>query len=107
LKEANANLTDLLIGHYGERYGVTVTAEALRRIQRRDLADGLVGDDGEMSEVATVAAGSTPQDQMRQLLATAPAWGRRGHRDVLHAMRCLHPCLMEELEGSGGSLQWE
>ncbi|KAM9267494.1 apoptosis-associated speck-like protein containing a CARD [Morus bassanus] len=158
MEQADAlDLTDLLIGHYGERYGVTVTAEALRRIQRRDLADGLVGDDDPQcprdctddinNQVTTLspderfvarhrveliqrvrgvpalldrleAGGVLTTEEVamtghpipyhhRRLLATAPAWGRRGHRDVLHAMRCLHPCLMEELEGSGGSLQWE
>ncbi|XP_072705180.1 apoptosis-associated speck-like protein containing a CARD [Ciconia boyciana] len=140
------DLTDLVTGCYGEGYGVAVTAEALRRIQRRDLADGLVGDDASgrtrdltaditapspaelfvtrhrlaliqrvrgvaalldrleaggvltAEEVAAVAAGATPQDRMRRLLATAPAWGRRGHGQFLQAMRCLQPCLMEDLE---------
>ncbi|XP_064329796.1 apoptosis-associated speck-like protein containing a CARD [Phalacrocorax carbo] len=147
-------LTELLVGCYGEGYGAAVAAEALRRIQRRDLADGLVGgedphrprdraDDvtdqatapspeerfvarhrGDLiqrvrgvpalldgleaggvlapEEAAAVAAGATPQDQMRRLLATAPAWGRRGHRRFLCALRRLHPFLMEELEGAGG-----
>ncbi|KAM6188347.1 apoptosis-associated speck-like protein containing a CARD [Sarcoramphus papa] len=164
MEEADAlDLTDLVIGHYGEEYGAEVTAEALRRIQRRDLADGLVGVAGEKlgvgdprlaagtahgtadltadvtapspaerfvarhrlaliqrvrsvaaildrleeagvltaEEVATVTAASTSQDRMRRLLATAPAWGPRGHRHFLLALRCLHPCLMEALEGRG------
>ncbi|NXW26257.1 ASC protein, partial [Circaetus pectoralis] len=147
------DLTDLVVGYYREGYGVRVLGEALRRIQRLDLADGLVGDAGEMAvggaprrdaddlaaagpalspaerfvarhrlaliqrvrgvaalldrleadgvltaeEAAAVAAGPTPQEQMRRLLATAPAWGRRGHRQFLRAMRCLHPYLMEDL----------
>ncbi|XP_052631070.1 apoptosis-associated speck-like protein containing a CARD [Harpia harpyja] len=200
------DLTDLVVGYYREGYGVRVLAEALRRIQRLDLADGLVGDAGEMAvagggggqrlvvrraalpravpvvdgakggadtgsgagndllpppsppvqphaaaatpptspptcppsrrpsaswpatrlaliqrvrgvaalldrleadgvlsaeEVAAVAAGPTPQEQMRRLLATAPAWGRRGHRQFLRAMRCLHPHLMEDLGEEG------
>uniref|UniRef100_A0A8B9S0J1 Uncharacterized protein n=1 Tax=Accipiter nisus TaxID=211598 RepID=A0A8B9S0J1_9AVES len=140
------DLTDLVIGFYREGYGARVVGEALRRIQRLDLADGLGGDDGEMAvarrrwltaakggrfvarhrlaligrvrgvaalldrlqadgvltaeEAAAVAAGPTPQEQMRRLLATAPAWGRRGHRRFLRAVRCLHPHLMEDLEGS-------
>ncbi|XP_054664716.1 apoptosis-associated speck-like protein containing a CARD isoform X2 [Grus americana] len=159
------DLTDLVIGHYREGYGARVTAEALRRIQRRDLADGLVGGDGDAprssralddlgddlgddlsddlgalppaerfvarhrlaliqrvravptildrleaagvltaEQVAVVVAGPTLQDQMRRLLATAPAWGRRGHRLFLQAMRCLHPYLMEDLEAGEGSL---
>ncbi|KAM9593308.1 apoptosis-associated speck-like protein containing a CARD [Morphnus guianensis] len=146
------DLTDLVVGYYREGYGVRVLAEALRRIQRLDLADGLVGDaapcrsraaddlaadvpplspaerfvarhrlaliqrvrgvaalldrleaDGVLTaeEVAAVAAGPTPQEQMRRLLATAPAWGRRGHRQFLRAMRCLHPHLMEDLGEDG------
>ncbi|XP_049652624.1 apoptosis-associated speck-like protein containing a CARD [Accipiter gentilis] len=147
------DLTDLVIGFYREGYGTRVVGEALRSIQRLDLADGLGGDDaprrsrdaddladddladdfaalspaerfvarhrlaligrvrgvaalldrleadGVLSaeEAAAVAAGPTPQEQMRRLLATAPAWGRRGHRRFLRAVRCLHPHLMEDL----------
>lgn len=56
-------------------------------------ADGVLS----AEEAAAVAAGPTPQEQMRRLLATAPAWGRRGHRRFLRAVRCLHPHLMEDL----------
>ncbi|NWS65300.1 ASC protein, partial [Chunga burmeisteri] len=147
MEKADAlDLTDLVIGHYQEKYGATVTAEALRHIQRRDLADGLTRDEGEAvggglardvaapspaerfvrrhrvtlidrvrgvsamldrlevagvlttEMVAEVAAGPTPQEQMRRLLATAPAWGRRGHDLFLKALRDLHPYLVEELE---------
>uniref|UniRef100_A0A8B9NIP8 CARD domain-containing protein n=1 Tax=Accipiter nisus TaxID=211598 RepID=A0A8B9NIP8_9AVES len=67
-------------------------AALLDRLQ----ADGVLT----AEEAAAVAAGPTPQEQMRRLLATAPAWGRRGHRRFLRAVRCLHPHLMEDLEGS-------
>ncbi|KAM6389880.1 apoptosis-associated speck-like protein containing a CARD [Rhynochetos jubatus] len=154
MEEADAlDLTDLVVGHYREGYGRRVTAQALRNIQRHDLAEELAGDgapggtpdpcdladpasspderfvarhrpsliqrvrsvaaildrleaEGVLNteEVATVAAGPSPQDQMRRLLATAPAWGQRGHRCFLQALRCLHPCLMEELEGGDAQL---
>uniref|UniRef100_A0A8B9NHL9 CARD domain-containing protein n=1 Tax=Accipiter nisus TaxID=211598 RepID=A0A8B9NHL9_9AVES len=56
-------------------------AALLDRLQ----ADGVLT----AEEAAAVAAGPTPQEQMRRLLATAPAWGRRGHRRFLRAVRCL------------------
>uniref|UniRef100_A0A8C8AN27 Pyrin domain-containing protein n=1 Tax=Otus sunia TaxID=257818 RepID=A0A8C8AN27_9STRI len=41
MEEADAlDLTDLLVGHYGPGYGRRVAADALRSIQRRDLAEG-------------------------------------------------------------------
>ncbi|KAM9250224.1 apoptosis-associated speck-like protein containing a CARD [Cariama cristata] len=170
MEKADAlDLTDLVIGHYQEEYGATVTAEALRHIQRRDLADGLTRGEGEedgrrsggrrsaphnngeglardvtapspaerfvrrhrvtlidrvrgvsamldrleaagvltTEMVAKVAAGPTPQEQMRRLLATAPAWGRRGHDLFLKALRDLHPYLVEELETGGVSPKGE
>ncbi|KAM9515199.1 apoptosis-associated speck-like protein containing a CARD [Guaruba guarouba] len=142
------DLTDLIIGHYGELYGVTVMGEALRSIQRRDLAEWLLRDaphrppddapddaasdasplpaerfvlrhraalvqgvravaplldrlqaGGALSaeDAAAVAAGATPQERMRRLLDTAPAWGRSGHGCFLRALRELQPLLMEEL----------
>lgn len=153
MEKADAlDLTNLIIGHYGERYGVTVTGKALLSIQRRDLAEWLlqdgaphrtaddasddVSDDvsdaapgpgerfvrrhraalvqrvrgaaalldrlqarGVLSaeDAAAVAAGATPQEQMRRLLDTAPAWGRRGHGCFLRALGELQPHLMEEL----------
>lgn len=153
MEEADAlDLTNLIVGHYGERYGVTVMGEALLSIQRRDLAGWLLQDGAPhrtpddatddatddvtdaapspeerfvrrhraelvqrvrgvaalldrlqargvlgTEDAAAVAAGATPQEQMRRLLDTAPAWGRRGHGCFLRALRALQPCLMEEL----------
>ncbi|XP_069717859.1 apoptosis-associated speck-like protein containing a CARD [Phaenicophaeus curvirostris] len=57
-------------------------------------------------DAAFTAAAPTPQEQMRRLLDGASAWGPRGHRVFLHAMRELQPCLMEQLEGEDQGGDW-
>uniref|UniRef100_A0A8V5GM58 Uncharacterized protein n=1 Tax=Melopsittacus undulatus TaxID=13146 RepID=A0A8V5GM58_MELUD len=50
------DLTHLILGHYGESYGVMVTGAALRSIQRRDLAERLSGCGGSWTRLRDGAA---------------------------------------------------
>ncbi|XP_063178071.1 apoptosis-associated speck-like protein containing a CARD [Chroicocephalus ridibundus] len=58
------DLAHLIVGHYGEGFGLRATAQALRRSQRRDLAEALVGEDAPRP--------SPPADLPRDVAAPPP-----------------------------------